>query len=64
MLIGIGQFPALQWESSGNTGQMCLAGSRLFVQDVIYEDFVAAVGEFAGKLRIGDGLDPNLTSGP
>ena len=48
----------------GNTGQMCMAGSRLFVHDSIYDDFVAAVAEFASGLKVGSGLDLSTDLGP
>lgn len=47
-----------------NAGQMCTAGSRLFVERKIYDEFVARVAEFTGKLRVGNGLDPDVDMGP
>ncbi|RJT41258.1 aldehyde dehydrogenase family protein [Mesorhizobium waimense] len=47
-----------------NSGQICIAGSRLFVERPIYEDFVERVAAFAAKLRIGDGADPATEIGP
>lgn len=41
-----------------NAGQICLSGSRVFVQDSIYEEFLARFVAAAEKLRIGDPLDP------
>ena len=38
-------------------GQSCSAGSRLFVHSSIYESFLARVGTFVNRLRIGDPLD-------
>lgn len=48
----------------GNTGQICVAGSRLFVERSIYEEFTQRVVDFAQKLRIGNGLDPETQIGP
>ena len=40
-----------------NAGQVCLAGSRLYVQRGIYDDFIARSKEAAEKLVIGDPTD-------
>lgn len=47
-----------------NSGQICIAGSRLFVAREIHDDFVARVGDYARKLRIGNGIDPETEIGP
>jgi aldehyde dehydrogenase (NAD+) len=47
-----------------NSGQVCSAGSRLFVERKIYDEFVGRVGEFAAKLKVGNGLDPDVLIGP
>lgn len=47
-----------------NNGQQCLAGSRILVQDEIFEDFVAAFAERARNLRVGDPMDPETELGP
>lgn len=47
-----------------NSGQSCAAGTRLFIQDGIYEEFVRRVADYTRKLRIGDSLDPNTELGP
>ncbi|MQM72179.1 MAG: aldehyde dehydrogenase family protein [Eubacteriaceae bacterium] len=41
-----------------NQGQVCCAGSRIFVQDGIYDEFVAKLTEQFGKVVQGDPLDP------
>lgn len=48
----------------GNTGQVCCAGTRLFVERSIYDEFVARVSEFGSRLVVGDGLDPKTQIGP
>jgi len=45
-------------------GERCTAGSRLLVEDAIYEDFVSAVGERAAKVRVGDPTDMTTELGP
>lgn len=47
-----------------NSGQICIAGSRLFVAREIHDEFVARVADHARKLRIGQGVDPETEIGP
>ena len=44
-----------------NAGQICLAGSRLFVQDGIYDEFMERFVAAAEALTIGDPFDPETT---
>ena len=46
-----------------NQGQVCCAGSRVFVQEGIYDQFVAAAVDAFQKVRVGDPLDPNTQMG-
>ena len=46
-----------------NQGQVCCAGSRVFVQEGIYDKFVAAAVDAFQKIRVGDPLDPNTQMG-
>ncbi|XP_002736989.1 aldehyde dehydrogenase 1A1-like [Saccoglossus kowalevskii] len=48
----------------GNMGQVCCAGSRTFVQEDIYDEFVKRSVERAKKRVIGDPYDENTESGP
>ena len=45
-------------------GQVCSAGTRLFVQRRIYTEFVDRLAAFARELRVGDPLDPDTQLGP
>lgn len=47
-----------------NCGQICIAGSRLFVERSIHDEFVHRVAELAGKMRVGSPLDPSTELGP
>ena len=47
-----------------NAGQVCLAGSRLFVQRGIYDDFMRRYVEAARALKEGDPKDPATEFGP
>lgn len=47
-----------------NSGQICIAGSRLFVERSVHDDFVERLAAYANGLRIGDGIDPATEIGP
>jgi aldehyde dehydrogenase (NAD+) len=47
-----------------NSGQICSAGTRLFVEQRIYDEFTERVADFARTLRVGDSLDPATQIGP
>ena len=46
-----------------NQGQVCCAGSRVFVQEGIYDKFVDAAVKAFGKIKVGDPLDPGTQMG-
>ena len=46
------------------SGQSCVAGSRLLLQESIREEVLARVVEKAAQIRIGDPLDDNSQMGP
>ncbi len=47
-----------------NQGQVCTAGSRLFVQKSVYDEVLSGVTGYASKMKIGLGIDPNTELGP
>ena len=47
-----------------NHGQNCCAGSRTFVQEGIYDEFVAKAKELAVNRRVGDPWSENVQQGP
>ena len=47
-----------------NNGERCTAGSRIFVQNAIYAEFVNRFVERAKRISVGDPLDENTTVGP
>ena len=47
-----------------NHGQCCCAGSRLYVQDKIFDEVVEGVADDAKKIKLGPGLDPATRDGP
>jgi aldehyde dehydrogenase (NAD+) len=47
-----------------NQGQCCCAGSRLFVEEKAYDEFVDRSAARAGKRKVGDPFDPETEQGP
>uniref|UniRef100_A0A8C4RRD3 Aldehyde dehydrogenase 1 family member A1 n=1 Tax=Erpetoichthys calabaricus TaxID=27687 RepID=A0A8C4RRD3_ERPCA len=47
-----------------NNGQCCLAGSRIFVEESIYEEFVRKSVERAKRCVLGDPFNPEVEQGP
>jgi aldehyde dehydrogenase (NAD+) len=47
-----------------NSGQICSAGTRLFVERRIYDEFTGRVAEFGTGLQVGNGIDPKTQIGP
>jgi len=47
-----------------NHGQCCCAGSRVFVEEKIYDEFVEKSGARARKRTVGDPFDPKTEQGP
>lgn len=47
-----------------NTGQVCLAGSRLFVQRKCFDKVLSGIAEIAKSIRLGSGFDPQTQMGP
>jgi aldehyde dehydrogenase (NAD+) len=48
----------------GNTGQVCSAGTRVFVERPVYEEIIERVATVALELRVGNSLDPDTQIGP
>lgn len=53
-----------KWAIFANSGQNCVAGSRLYVQAGVYDDVVAALSEKTGELKVGPGLSRETEIGP
>jgi succinate-semialdehyde dehydrogenase/glutarate-semialdehyde dehydrogenase len=47
-----------------NNGQTCVCANRLYIQDGVYDAFVAKLQAAVAKLRVGDGMDEGVTVGP
>ena len=48
----------------GASGQSCIAGSRLYLQDKIYDEFLDKLTKRANKIKIGTPMDPETEMGP
>ncbi|MDI9543370.1 MAG: aldehyde dehydrogenase family protein [Pseudomonadota bacterium] len=47
-----------------HVGQVCESGTRCFVPESIYDDFMERVRERVTHIKVGDPLDPETTMGP
>jgi aldehyde dehydrogenase (NAD+) len=47
-----------------NQGQCCCAGSRLFVEERVHDQFVDKVMQRVKRQKVGDPFDPDTTQGP
>jgi len=47
-----------------NMGQTCVCANRIYAQDGIYDDYVAALAEAVGRLRVGNGMQEGVEQGP
>jgi aldehyde dehydrogenase (NAD+) len=56
--------PIAAMAAFANSGQICIAGSRLLVERTIHDELVERLGKFASALKIGDGADPSTEIGP
>ena len=48
----------------GASGQSCIAGSRLYIQNSIYKDFLNKLTDRAKKIKIGGPMDSKTEMGP
>jgi len=47
-----------------NAGQVCISPTRFYVQEDVYNKFLARFTEYAKGLKLGDGLEKGITLGP
>ena len=47
-----------------NTGQTCVCANRLLVQDGVYDLFAEKLGEAVAQLKVGDGMQAEVSQGP
>jgi aldehyde dehydrogenase (NAD+) len=56
--------PGVSMGVFNNSGQICFAGSRVFVQRSIHEEFVERMGAFTKTIKVGDPLAADTRLGP
>jgi phenylacetaldehyde dehydrogenase len=47
-----------------NQGECCIAGTRLYVHESVYDEVIAGVNAAARAISVGDGMDPGVQMGP
>jgi phenylacetaldehyde dehydrogenase len=47
-----------------NQGEVCTAGSRLYVQKDVFDEVIAGLSDAAASIKLGPGLDPTTEMGP
>src|SRR5439155_3322427 len=55
--------PSSVWSIYYSAGQSCEARSRVLVESSLYDDFVSQFADAAGRLTVGDPLDPETQVG-
>jgi succinate-semialdehyde dehydrogenase/glutarate-semialdehyde dehydrogenase len=47
-----------------NAGQTCVCANRIYVQDGVYDKFAEKLAAEVKKLKVGNGTEPGVTTGP
>ena len=47
-----------------NMGQTCVCANRVLVQDGVYDEFSARLGQAVSAMKVGNGLDTGVVQGP
>jgi succinate-semialdehyde dehydrogenase/glutarate-semialdehyde dehydrogenase len=47
-----------------NAGQTCVCANRLYVQEGVYDTFIARLAEKARGIKVGNGFEPGIHQGP
>jgi acyl-CoA reductase-like NAD-dependent aldehyde dehydrogenase len=55
---------ALFWGAFANSGQVCTAIKRVYVEEPIFEAVAQALADIARTVKVGDGFDPDVKLGP
>ncbi|MEK7277688.1 MAG: aldehyde dehydrogenase family protein, partial [Chloroflexota bacterium] len=55
---------SLFWSAFSNTGQVCTAVKRLYVEEDIYPALLDEMAAVAASAKVGDGMDPATRLGP
>jgi succinate-semialdehyde dehydrogenase / glutarate-semialdehyde dehydrogenase len=47
-----------------NAGQVCISPTRFYVQEPVYDRFLARFTEYAKAIKVGDGMEKGMAMGP
>ena len=47
-----------------NNGQTCVCSNRIYVQETVYDAFAEKLATAVSAMKVGDGLDDGITTGP
>ena len=47
-----------------NAGQTCVCANRFYVQEGVYDTFIARLAEKARGIKVGNGFEPGISQGP
>lgn len=47
-----------------NAGQTCVCANRIYVQEGVYDEFALKLSTAVGKLKVGEGINEGVTTGP
>jgi acyl-CoA reductase-like NAD-dependent aldehyde dehydrogenase len=56
--------PGAAWARLLNAGQVCTSSKRMYVEEAIYDEFVARLVAFVSEVKVGDPMDANTDVGP
>ncbi|WP_174278440.1 aldehyde dehydrogenase family protein [Sphingomonas bacterium] len=56
--------PAAVMGFTSGAGQVCVAGTRVFVHEDVYDEVAAAIAKAAQAIKVGNPLDPTADIGP
>jgi acyl-CoA reductase-like NAD-dependent aldehyde dehydrogenase len=56
--------PRLFWSAFGNSGQICIAAKRMYVQAEVYDAVRDAIVDYARTVKVGDGSEQGSDLGP
>jgi aldehyde dehydrogenase (NAD+) len=52
------------WAAFSTSGQECVAGTRLFVEQAVFDEVLQGITEQSKNIRVGDGFTPKIHLGP
>lgn len=56
--------PGVFYGAVANQGEVCCAGSRVFIPDEIYDEVIEKLVQYAKDVKLGNGLDEQVEMGP